>query len=167
MINNDYKGMLLTAHCHPYTLGNWLRSNVLSNRGWREERSGVKKYQHLPLDVVFPVENLLQKCDEPKRANKYETKRSAAEQVFTRRWVGVSHFSAQHPGLTVTPASVSLFAAFRTRMAGVSYPLEWTLSITLFSLLVCFTALWPQHHRRKVMCTGICAWDLKSLVTLF
>lgn len=104
---------------------------LIANYGWR-----LKKGRHLPLDVVLPVENLLQECDESKRANEYETKRSIAEYVFPRRGVDICHPSAQHPGLTVTPAEVSLPAAFRTRSASsVFYPLDGTCSIALFNIL--------------------------------
>lgn len=62
-----------------------------------------RKKKYLPLNVVFSIENLLQKCDESECANEYKAKGSIAEYVFSRRGVGVCHSSAQHPGLTVTP----------------------------------------------------------------
>lgn len=98
----------------------------------------------------------MQKGDKSKCANKYETQRSTAENIFTRRRVGVAHPSAQHPGLTVTPAPVSLPAAFRTRMAGVLQPLTWTLSVTFLYYFSCshcgFTriAVYPSTALRPV-----------------
>lgn len=56
--------------------------------------------------------------------------------------------------LTVTPAQVSLPAAFRTGTVAAFYPLDGTISITslsfrLFPPTTTFTIVsMPQHHRR-------------------
>lgn len=54
--------------------------------------------------------------------------------------------------LTVTPAQVSLPAAFRTGTVVAFYPLDGTISITslsfrLFSPSLITTVSMPQHHR--------------------
>lgn len=67
----------------------------------------IKSNEHLPLDVVFPIEDLLQEGNESKCANEYETKRSVAEYVFPRRGVDICHPSAQHPADGDTRSGVS------------------------------------------------------------
>lgn len=72
-----------------------------------DQKRNKQKKKHLPLDVVFPIEDLLQESNESKCANEYETKRSVAEDVFPRRGVDICHPSAQHPADGDTRSGVS------------------------------------------------------------
>ena len=88
--------MLFRADFYPYKTA--LSQKTCAPTDWVFGGRLERNNQYLPLDVVLPIENLLQKRDKSECANKHETQRSTAEDVFTRRRVGVAGSAAQHPG---------------------------------------------------------------------
>lgn len=111
----------------------------------------IKSNKRLPLDVVFPVEDLLQERNESKRANEYETKRSVAEDVFPRRGVDVCHPSAQHPADGDTRSGVSPRCIQDRHRSCLLPPGRHNLHHIGFFQAIFFPsftiASMPQHHR--------------------